>query len=173
MPATVLFVATDVAVQVVEGQITWFVHMIGAIIKGRLTTGSTESQEVMDGELAARVLSLLKAADSQFHLARYGDTSRQRLDIALLTFFQHFRKVRPAPQRPSGLCRPCYGHQQTAMPDVCPFSRKLGLEFAASRATGDLVCLCTATNEARCRACAGLLAQPSPGFCLLMPTAHA
>eukprot|EP00892_Ulva_mutabilis_P000722 jgi/Ulvmu1/10650/UM066_0031.1 len=67
--------------------------MIGAIIKGRLTTGSTESQEVMDGELAARVLSLLKAADSPFHLARYGDASRQRLDVALLTFFQHFRKV--------------------------------------------------------------------------------
>ena len=85
------------AMQVVEGQITWFVHMIGAIIKGRLTTGSTESQEVMDGELAARVLSLLKAADSTFHLARYSDTSRQRLDVALLTFFQHFRKVSPFP----------------------------------------------------------------------------
>lgn len=104
----VLFVMTAVSAQVVEGQITWFVHMIGAIIKGRLTTGSTESQEVMDGELAARVLSLLKAADSQFHLARYGDTSRQRLDIALLTFFQHFRKVRPAPP-PSALRPPSLG----------------------------------------------------------------
>lgn len=110
-------------VQVVEGQITWFVHMIGAIIKGRLTTGSTESQEVMDGELAARVLSLLKAADSPFHLARYGDTSRQRLDIALLTFFQHFRKVRPASATLTHACMtpPC--HPSSSTPTRCALCR--------------------------------------------------
>ena len=47
-----------------EGQITWFVYMVGAIIKGRLTTGSTDTQEVMDGDLSARVLKLLLVADS-------------------------------------------------------------------------------------------------------------
>lgn len=80
-------------VQVLEGQIAWFVYMIGAIIKGRLTTGSTDAQELLDGELAARALSVLSVADSPFNQQRYGEESRQRLDIAVLTFFQHFRKV--------------------------------------------------------------------------------
>jgi hypothetical protein len=52
------------ALQVLEGQITWFVYMVGAIIKGRLTTGSTDTQEVMDGDLSARVLKLLLVVDS-------------------------------------------------------------------------------------------------------------
>jgi exportin-7 len=78
---------------ILEGQLTWFVYMIGAIIKGRLIMGSTDAQEVLDGELAARVLSLLDMADAPFHRARYGVDSRQRLDVALLHFFQHFRKV--------------------------------------------------------------------------------
>lgn len=47
-----------------EGQITWFVYMVGAIIKGRLTTGSTDTQEVMDGDLSARVLKLLLVVDT-------------------------------------------------------------------------------------------------------------
>jgi exportin-7 len=79
--------------QVLEGQITWFVYMIGAIIKGRLTTGSTDAQELLDGELATRALSLLDVADLDYNQQRYTEESRQRLDVALLTFFQHFRKV--------------------------------------------------------------------------------
>ena len=85
--------ATHWFAQVLEGQITWFVYMIGTIIRGRLTTGSTDSQELVDGELAARVFGLLQIADLPIHHARYGEQSRQRLDIALLHFFQHFRKV--------------------------------------------------------------------------------
>ena len=77
-----------------EGKLAWFVYMIGAIVKGRLTTGSTDTQELLDGDLATRALSLLEVADSEFHQPRYADESRQRLDVALLTFFQHFRKVR-------------------------------------------------------------------------------
>lgn len=79
--------------QTLEGQLTWFVYMIGAIIKGRLTTGSTDAQELLDGELAARALSLLDVADAATLKGRYGEESRQRLDVALLHFFQHFRKV--------------------------------------------------------------------------------
>lgn len=51
--------------QILDGQLTWFVYMIGAIVKGRLTTGTTDGQELVDGDLSARVLSLLKSADSQ------------------------------------------------------------------------------------------------------------
>jgi exportin-7 len=52
-----------------------------------------DGQDASDGELAARVFSLLQVVDSGYHQQRYGEKSRQRLDIALLTFFQNFRKV--------------------------------------------------------------------------------
>ena len=50
-------------------------------------------QETIDGDLAARVFGLLQSCDAGFHQGRYGERSRQRLDIALLSFFQSFRKV--------------------------------------------------------------------------------
>ncbi len=46
------------------------------------------SQEALDGDLAARVFSLLSAADAGLHAARYGARSRRRLDTALLSFLQ-------------------------------------------------------------------------------------
>ncbi|KAG8480658.1 hypothetical protein CXB51_025204 [Gossypium anomalum] len=83
---------------------------------------SMESQEVLDAELSARVLQLINVTDSGLHsqddqigkllkqcledqqlleesqkfvsnkVQRYGEVSKQRLDRAILTFFQHFRK---------------------------------------------------------------------------------
>lgn len=50
-------------------------------------------QETIDGDLAVRVFGLLQMVDSGFHQTRYGERSRQRLDIAILSFFQSFRKV--------------------------------------------------------------------------------
>lgn len=54
---------------------------------------SDSLQETIDGDLAARVFGLLQVVDSGFHQQRYGERSRQRLDVAILTFFQSFRKV--------------------------------------------------------------------------------
>ncbi|KAK4410871.1 Exportin-7-B [Sesamum angolense] len=53
---------------------------------------SAESQEVIDAELSARVLRLVNVADSGLHSQRCGELSKQRLDRAILTFFQNFRK---------------------------------------------------------------------------------
>ncbi|KAL6753879.1 armadillo-type protein [Haematococcus lacustris] len=78
---------------VLEGQLTWLVYIIGAIIRGRLSSSNAESQEAIDGDLAARVFGLLALADEGLHLQRYGNLHRQRLDAALLHFFQCFRKV--------------------------------------------------------------------------------
>jgi len=78
---------------VLEGQLTWLVYIIGSIIKGRLSSSSAESQETIDGDLASRVFGVLAVADEGFHTQRYGEVSRQRLDTALLHFFQCFRKV--------------------------------------------------------------------------------
>ncbi|KAJ6838433.1 exportin-7 [Iris pallida] len=78
---------------VIEGQISWMVHIIAAILKIRQTTGcSTESQELIDAELAAHVLQLINVTDSGLHSQRYGEVSKQRLDRAIITFFQNFRK---------------------------------------------------------------------------------
>ncbi|XP_020249688.1 LOW QUALITY PROTEIN: exportin-7 [Asparagus officinalis] len=79
---------------VIEGQLAWMVHIIAAILKIRQTTGcSTESsQELIDAELAARVLQLINITDSGLHSQRYCEASKQRLDRAIITFFQNFRK---------------------------------------------------------------------------------
>ncbi|GFR52397.1 hypothetical protein Agub_g14907, partial [Astrephomene gubernaculifera] len=77
-----------------EGQLTWLVYIVGAVIKGRLATSTNaDSQETLDGDLAARVFALLRLADEGQHAGRYGERSRQRLDTALLHFLQCFRKV--------------------------------------------------------------------------------
>ncbi|CAL8462392.1 g1925 [Coccomyxa elongata] len=81
------------SVALLEGQLTWLTHIIGAILRGRLNQSSIDTQETIDGDLAVRVFGLLRMVDSGFHQSRYGERSRQRLDIAILSFFQSFRKV--------------------------------------------------------------------------------
>jgi len=89
-----LSIGSDVSqLLLLEGQLTWIVYIIGAVIRGRLNSSSAESQESIDGDLAARVFALLRVMDSGFHAQRYRERSRQRLDKALLSFFQNFRRV--------------------------------------------------------------------------------
>ncbi|XP_021639387.2 uncharacterized protein LOC110634618 isoform X4 [Hevea brasiliensis] len=78
---------------VIEAKLAWIVHIIAAILKIKQSTGSSaELQEVLDAELSARVLQLINVSDSGLHSQRYGELSKQRLDRAILIFFQHFRK---------------------------------------------------------------------------------
>ncbi|XP_022997045.1 exportin-7-like isoform X1 [Cucurbita maxima] len=78
---------------VMEAKLAWIVHIIAAIVKIKQCTGcSVESQEVLDAELSARVLQLINVTDNGLHSQRYGEASKQRLDRAILTFFQNFRK---------------------------------------------------------------------------------
>lgn len=78
---------------IIEAKLAWIVHIIAAIVKMKQCVGcSMESQEVLDAELSARVLQLINVTDTGLHSQRYGELSKQRLDRALLTFFQHFRK---------------------------------------------------------------------------------
>eukprot|EP00877_Chromochloris_zofingiensis_P005215 jgi/Chrzof1/14695/Cz09g12110.t1 len=78
---------------VLEGQLAWMVSIIGSVIRGRLSSSSAESQESIDGDLAARVFGLLAVMDEGAHRQRYAEATRQRLDMAVLSFFQSFRKV--------------------------------------------------------------------------------
>eukprot|EP00242_Pyramimonas_sp_CCMP2087_P001295 CAMPEP_0198228690 /NCGR_PEP_ID=MMETSP1445-20131203/113729_1 /TAXON_ID=36898 /ORGANISM="Pyramimonas sp., Strain CCMP2087" /LENGTH=1057 /DNA_ID=CAMNT_0043909107 /DNA_START=452 /DNA_END=3625 /DNA_ORIENTATION=+ len=79
--------------QILEGQLTWLVYIVGALIRGRISSASAESQEVIDGELASRIFQLIQVMDTGFHATRYPEHSRQLLDTATLAFFQNFRKV--------------------------------------------------------------------------------
>ncbi|KAJ4706752.1 ARM repeat superfamily protein [Melia azedarach] len=74
----------------IEAKLAWMVHIVAAIIKLKHFSG--ESQEVFDAELSARVFLLLNVTDSGLHSQRYGELSKQRLDSAILTFFEGFRK---------------------------------------------------------------------------------
>ena len=77
---------------VLEGQLAWLVHIVGAVIRGRLSSSSAESQEAVDGELALRVFQLLILTEGPGHRARTAEP-RQRLELAVVGFFQNFRKV--------------------------------------------------------------------------------
>ncbi|XP_051118324.1 uncharacterized protein LOC127242236 isoform X2 [Andrographis paniculata] len=80
-------------ISVVEAKLAWLVHIIASILKIKQSVGcSVESQELIDAELAARVLRLVNVADTGLHSQRYTELSKQRLDRAILTFFQNFRK---------------------------------------------------------------------------------
>ncbi|XP_009125626.2 exportin-7 isoform X1 [Brassica rapa] len=77
----------------IEAKLSWLVHIVAAIVKIKQCSGcSVETQEVLDAELSARVLQLVNVMDSGLHTQRYGEISKQRLDRAILTFFQNFRK---------------------------------------------------------------------------------
>uniref|UniRef100_A0A1J3GYT8 Exportin-7-A n=1 Tax=Noccaea caerulescens TaxID=107243 RepID=A0A1J3GYT8_NOCCA len=77
----------------IEAKLSWLVHIVAAIVKIKQCSGcSVETQEMLDAELSARVLRLVNVMDSGLHRQRYGEISKQRLDRAILTFFQNFRK---------------------------------------------------------------------------------
>ncbi|KAJ0043501.1 hypothetical protein Pint_18408 [Pistacia integerrima] len=83
----------DKELSIIEAKLAWIVHIVAAILKIKHIGGlKNESQEVFDAELSARVLQLINVTDSGLHSQRYGELSKQRLDLAILTFFEHFRK---------------------------------------------------------------------------------
>ncbi|KAK4339080.1 hypothetical protein RND71_040542 [Anisodus tanguticus] len=77
----------------VETKFAWIVHIIAAIVKTKQLSGySGESQEIHDAELSARVLRLINVTDSGLRSQRHAEISKERLDLAILVFFQNFRK---------------------------------------------------------------------------------
>ncbi|GFZ09350.1 ARM repeat superfamily protein [Actinidia rufa] len=78
---------------IIEAKLAWVAHIIAAILKTRQLVGlSADSHEIQDAELSARVLRLINVIDSGLHSQRYGEVPKQRLDRAVLIFFQYFRK---------------------------------------------------------------------------------
>ncbi|OXU26700.1 hypothetical protein TSAR_005650 [Trichomalopsis sarcophagae] len=76
----------DILIQ--EGQLTWLVYIIGSAIGGRVSFNSNEEHDAMDGELVCRVLQLMNLTDS-----RLGQGGCEKLELAMLSFFEQFRKI--------------------------------------------------------------------------------
>lgn len=53
-------------INILEGQLTWLIHIIAAVIKCRLSSSTAESQETIDGDLATRAFGLLQIVDSGY-----------------------------------------------------------------------------------------------------------
>uniref|UniRef100_A0A7N2M263 Importin N-terminal domain-containing protein n=1 Tax=Quercus lobata TaxID=97700 RepID=A0A7N2M263_QUELO len=85
--------AYNIQLSLAEVKLAWIVHIVAAILKTKQISGfSGELQEVFDAELSARVWQLINVTDSGLQSQRYGELSKQRLDCAILTFLQQFRK---------------------------------------------------------------------------------
>ncbi|CAO2822375.1 unnamed protein product [Amaranthus hypochondriacus] len=89
-------------IAVVEKKLAWMVHIVGAIMKTKNYFGG-DSNEVIDAELSARVLQLINFMDTESYVPRFGELSRQRLELAVLSFFQSFRKTYIGDQNASKL----------------------------------------------------------------------
>ncbi|XP_038719138.1 exportin-7-like isoform X2 [Tripterygium wilfordii] len=77
---------------IIEGKLSWMVHIVAAILRTNYNGTSGESQEIFDAELSARVLQLINVMDTGLHSQRYCELSKQRLDRAILIFFQLLKK---------------------------------------------------------------------------------
>ncbi|GMH18647.1 hypothetical protein Nepgr_020488 [Nepenthes gracilis] len=76
---------------VIETKLAWMVHIVAAVLKIKQFAGG-ESQETVDADLSARVLQLINVMDTGLYSQRYSEPSKQRLDLAVLAFFQNFKK---------------------------------------------------------------------------------
>lgn len=63
-------------------------YIIGSAIGGRVSFNSNEDHDAMDGELVCRVLQLMNLTDS-----RLPQGGCEKLDLAMLSFFEQFRKI--------------------------------------------------------------------------------
>lgn len=75
-------------ISVQQGRLSWLVYIIGSVIGGRVSFASTDEHDAMDGELVCRVLQLMNLTDS-----RLPQGGCEKLDLAILSFFEQFRKI--------------------------------------------------------------------------------
>lgn len=75
-----------------EAKLAWLVHIIAAILKTKQISGYSGEHELLDAELSACIFQLINVTDNGTHRQRYGETSKQRLDCAIIIFLQNFKK---------------------------------------------------------------------------------
>lgn len=78
----------------VEIQLTWLVHIVAAVIRGRVSSSGSEPYEQMDGDLIARIFTIMRASEANaLHAQRFSLRSKQRLELALISFMQSLRRA--------------------------------------------------------------------------------
>eukprot|EP00033_Pygsuia_biforma_P003298 GCRY01003615.1.p1 GENE.GCRY01003615.1~~GCRY01003615.1.p1 ORF type:complete len:1074 (-),score=340.38 GCRY01003615.1:314-3535(-) len=78
---------------VLETQLAWLVHIIGATISySQRSYGGSEDKNLLDGGLSSKVFTLCSWVDQR--LNNYNqETCSPKLDLAILHFFESFRKA--------------------------------------------------------------------------------
>ncbi|CAM9898423.1 unnamed protein product, partial [Ectocarpus sp. 6 AP-2014] len=80
---------------VLEGKLTWLVYMIGAMVGGYSWSDASASdgEETIDASLARRVFQLAQGLDARLSSSGGRLKCEPRLEIAILFFFQVFRRM--------------------------------------------------------------------------------
>jgi exportin-7 len=89
---------------ILDGQLTWLVYMVGAIIGGHTSElhgtsscasgdGGATSQEAIDANLASRCLMVAQGLNVRAQQTGGAGPCSPRLELALVYFFQAFRKM--------------------------------------------------------------------------------
>lgn len=95
--ASMSTVPSDVAntLMLLEGQMTWLTYLVGAIIGGHSWSAAhmSSGEESVDASLSRRVLELSKVLDYRLTASNGVGRSDSKLELALLFYFQNFRKV--------------------------------------------------------------------------------
>eukprot|EP01086_Lenisia_limosa_P008919 TRINITY_DN3153_c0_g1_i2.p1 TRINITY_DN3153_c0_g1~~TRINITY_DN3153_c0_g1_i2.p1 ORF type:complete len:565 (-),score=144.04 TRINITY_DN3153_c0_g1_i2:121-1815(-) len=73
--------------KILEGQVTWLVHIMASIIEGRLGMNASEEGDRLDGQLTGRVIAL-----QQWHEARLTQHGCNGCSLLLENAFVHFYK---------------------------------------------------------------------------------
>jgi len=82
-------------VLLLEGQLTWLTYMIGAIVGGHSWSSVSmgDGDESLDASLSRRILQLSQGVDYRLTSSNGAGRADTKLEIALLYYFQNFRKV--------------------------------------------------------------------------------
>ena len=75
--------------QVIVGEFTWLVYIIGCMIGGRVPFACSDEHDHWDGELVSRVIQLMRLTDRQLEQNRCDE----KLELAVLFFLEQFRRI--------------------------------------------------------------------------------
>jgi len=74
--------------QILNGQLTWLVYVIGSCIGGRICSMATDEHDMLDGDLIIRVLTLMNITDS-----RLTQSGFEKMELGFLNFLEMVRKI--------------------------------------------------------------------------------
>jgi exportin-7 len=81
-------------IAVVEGELAWLVYIVGAVVGARGTSRTSDEHEELDGDLCTRVFQAIKWVEMRQPTQPGASApTLERLELALLYFFQYFRKA--------------------------------------------------------------------------------